>query len=50
MSVQQISMLEELNTLSKRQKILNSLLDDNAQYFSEENKKIYTEINDVKKK
>ena len=49
MSVQQISMLEELNTLSKRQKILNSLLDDNAQYFSEENKKIYTEINDVKK-
>ena len=49
MSVQQISMLEELNTLSKRQKILNSLLDDNAQYFGEENKKLHTEISDVKK-
>lgn len=49
LSVQQISILEELNTLTKRQKILKSLLDDNAQYFGEENRKLHTEISDVKK-
>ena len=49
LSVQQISILEELNTLTKRQKILKSLLDDNALYFGEENRKLHTEISDVKK-